>query len=80
METDKTELVGVFGKTGVGKSSLINTVIGEKNLLSSGSVTACTAVMIKVEGNMSNMKYEAEIEFFTKEVKYIFNMVTLVRN
>ncbi|KAM4531752.1 nuclear GTPase SLIP-GC-like isoform 2-T2 [Odontesthes bonariensis] len=67
LETDKRELVGVFGRTGTGKSSLINTVIGVKNLLPSGSVSACTSVMIKVEANMSNTKYEAEIEFITKE-------------
>ncbi|GAA6229171.1 nuclear GTPase SLIP-GC-like [Lates japonicus] len=67
LKTDKRELVGVFGKTGAGKSSLINAVIGEKNLLPSGSVSACTTVMIKVEANMHNSKYEAEIEFITKE-------------
>ncbi|XP_018536378.1 nuclear GTPase SLIP-GC isoform X1 [Lates calcarifer] len=67
LETDKRELVGVFGKTGAGKSSLINAIIGEKNLLPSGSVSACTTVMIKVEANMHNPKYEAEIEFITKE-------------
>ncbi|XP_045889129.1 nuclear GTPase SLIP-GC-like [Micropterus dolomieu] len=67
LETEKRELVGVFGKTGAGKSSLINAVIGEKNLLPSGSVSACTTVMIKVEANMLNSKYEAEIEFITKE-------------
>ncbi|XP_059204120.1 nuclear GTPase SLIP-GC-like [Centropristis striata] len=67
LETDKRELVGVFGKTGAGKSSLINAIIGEKNLLPSGSVSACTTVMIKVEANRQNMKYEAHIEFITKE-------------
>ncbi|KAK2833465.1 hypothetical protein Q5P01_017354 [Channa striata] len=67
LDTDKRELVGVFGKTGAGKSSLINAVIGEKNLLPSGSISACTTVMIKVEANMLNLKYEAEIEFITKE-------------
>ncbi|XP_050929827.1 nuclear GTPase SLIP-GC isoform X6 [Lates calcarifer] len=67
LKIDKRELVGVFGKTGAGKSSLINAVIGEKNLLPSGSVSACTTVMIKVEANMHNPKYEAEIEFITKE-------------
>ncbi|KAM4531390.1 nuclear GTPase SLIP-GC-like [Odontesthes bonariensis] len=67
LETDKRELVGVFGKTGAGKSSLINAVIGEKNLLSLGSVSACTSVMIKVEANMSNTKYKAEIEFISEE-------------
>ncbi|XP_070778952.1 nuclear GTPase SLIP-GC-like [Enoplosus armatus] len=67
LETDKRELVGVFGKTGAGKSSLINAVIGEKKLLPSGSVSACTSVMIKVEANMKNSKYETDIEFITKE-------------
>ncbi|XP_061567135.1 nuclear GTPase SLIP-GC-like isoform X2 [Cololabis saira] len=67
LETKKREIVGVFGKTGAGKSSLINAVIGQKNLLPSGSVNACTSVMIKVEGNMHTPKYEAEIEFITTE-------------
>ncbi|XP_076609320.1 nuclear GTPase SLIP-GC-like [Chaetodon auriga] len=67
LETDKRELVGVFGKTGAGKSSLINAIIGEKNLLPSGDVSACTSVIIKVEANMHSTKYEAEIEFITKE-------------
>ncbi|XP_076739305.1 nuclear GTPase SLIP-GC isoform X1 [Maylandia zebra] len=67
LETDKRELVGVFGKTGAGKSSLINAIIEEKNLLPSGSINACTSVMIKVEANTRSTKYEAEIEFITKE-------------
>ncbi|KAM4717665.1 nuclear GTPase SLIP-GC-like [Anableps anableps] len=67
LETDKRELVGVFGKTGSGKTSLINAVIGVKKLLPSGDVDACTSVMIKVEANMHNSKYEAEIEFINKE-------------
>uniref|UniRef100_A0AAZ1X6I0 Reverse transcriptase domain-containing protein n=1 Tax=Oreochromis aureus TaxID=47969 RepID=A0AAZ1X6I0_OREAU len=67
LETDKRELVGVFGKTGAGKSSLINAIIEEKNLLPSGSVSACTSVMIKVEANMQGSNYEADIEFITPE-------------
>ncbi|XP_030262970.1 nuclear GTPase SLIP-GC-like [Sparus aurata] len=67
LKTEKRVLVGVFGKTGAGKSSLINAVIGEKNLLPSGSISACTSVMIKVEANMKSPKYEADIEFITKE-------------
>lgn len=65
--TDKKELVGVFGKTGAGKSSLINAILEEKDLLPTGSLTACTTVMIKVEANTRNHKYEAEIEFISKE-------------
>ncbi|XP_034075651.1 nuclear GTPase SLIP-GC-like [Gymnodraco acuticeps] len=67
LETDKREVVGVFGRTGAGKSSLINAVIEEQDLLPSGSISACTSVMIKVEANKRNPKYEAEIEFITKE-------------
>ena len=69
METDKREVVGVFGKTGSGKSSLINAVIGVKNLIPTGDVRACTSVMIKVEANPQNKTYQADIEFITKEVK-----------
>ena len=69
LENDKKELVGIFGKTGAGKSSLINAVIGEKNLLPSGSISACTSVMIKVEANMQSENYEVDIEFITKEVE-----------
>ncbi|XP_062421839.1 nuclear GTPase SLIP-GC-like [Pungitius pungitius] len=67
LETDEREVVGVFGRTGDGKSYLINAVIGLKNFLPSGSVIACTSVLIKVEANMQNSKYEAIIEFITKE-------------
>ncbi|XP_041634366.1 nuclear GTPase SLIP-GC-like isoform X2 [Cheilinus undulatus] len=67
LETEKKEVVGVFGRTGAGKSSLINALIGEKNLLPSGDLGACTTVIIKVEANMKNKKYEAEIEFISKE-------------
>ncbi|KAI4822893.1 hypothetical protein KUCAC02_008414 [Chaenocephalus aceratus] len=67
LETDKMEVVGVFGRTGAGKSSLINAVIGVKDLLPCGRIRACTSVMIKVKANMHNPKYEGEIEFITKE-------------
>ncbi|KAK2893848.1 hypothetical protein Q8A73_016332 [Channa argus] len=64
LETDKRELVGVFGKTGAGKSSLINAIIREENLLPSGTGSACTSVMIKVE---ASNQYEAHVEFITEE-------------
>lgn len=81
LETDKREVVGVFGKTGAGKTSLINAVIGVKKLLPSGDVDACTSVMIKVEGNTHSSKYEAEIEFINKECltfKFLFCFYILI--
>uniref|UniRef100_A0A6Q2WRK7 Dynamin N-terminal domain-containing protein n=1 Tax=Esox lucius TaxID=8010 RepID=A0A6Q2WRK7_ESOLU len=65
LDKDRKEMVGVFGKTGAGKSSLINAILGETKLLPSGNQGSCTSVMIQVEANMTNDKYIAEIEFIT---------------
>ncbi|XP_034151019.1 nuclear GTPase SLIP-GC-like [Esox lucius] len=65
LDEDRKEMVGVFGKTGAGKSSLINAILGKTKLLPSGNQGACTSVMIQVEANMTNEKYIAEIEFIT---------------
>ncbi|XP_075999326.1 nuclear GTPase SLIP-GC-like [Genypterus blacodes] len=66
LKTDKRKLIGVFGRSGAGKSSLINAVLGEQGLLPTGRGKACTTVMTKVEANMYD-EYEANIEFITKE-------------
>ncbi|XP_040927720.1 nuclear GTPase SLIP-GC-like isoform X2 [Betta splendens] len=64
---NKRELVGVFGRTGAGKSYLLNAIIEMYNFLPTRVGKACTSVMIKVEANTRNPKYEAEIEFIPKE-------------
>ncbi|XP_009292286.1 nuclear GTPase, germinal center associated, tandem duplicate 3 isoform X2 [Danio rerio] len=69
MEKDKRrkETIGVFGKTGEGKSSLLNAVLGLEGLLPSGSLGACTAVITQVEANLEDSEYKAEIELISKE-------------
>ncbi|XP_051527702.1 nuclear GTPase SLIP-GC-like isoform X2 [Myxocyprinus asiaticus] len=63
----KKATIGIFGKSGEGKSSLLNAVLGKKDLLPSGCFGACTAVITQVEANLSDSNYSAEIELFSKE-------------
>ncbi|KAF4105351.1 hypothetical protein G5714_014682 [Onychostoma macrolepis] len=63
----KKVTIGIFGRSGEGKSSLLNAVLGERYLLPSGSSGACTAITTQVEGNLSDSNYTAEIEFISKE-------------
>lgn len=62
----KKETIGIFGKSGEGKSSLLNSVLG-KDLLPSGCYGACTAVITQVEANLEDSDYKAEIELISKE-------------
>ncbi|XP_066509303.1 nuclear GTPase SLIP-GC-like [Hoplias malabaricus] len=59
--------VGVFGRTGAGKSSMLNAILGQKDLLPSGTICACTSVIIQVEANVTDSSYIAEIEFISKK-------------
>ncbi|KAJ7989338.1 hypothetical protein DPEC_G00303500 [Dallia pectoralis] len=77
LEKDTKQMVGVFGKTGAGKSSLINAILDETDLLPSGGQGACTSVMIRVEANLTNDKCIAEIEFIPKQViKYVTSVLS----
>lgn len=64
----KKATMGIFGKSGDGKSSLLNAVLGKKDLLPSDSYGACTAVITQVEANLEDSNYMAEIQLFSKEV------------
>ncbi|XP_056124364.1 nuclear GTPase SLIP-GC-like [Rhinichthys klamathensis goyatoka] len=63
----KKVTIGIFGKSGDGKSSLLNAVLGKKDLLPSDSYGACTAIVTRVEANLDDANYIAEIELFSKE-------------
>ncbi|KAL2073412.1 hypothetical protein VTL71DRAFT_10736 [Oculimacula yallundae] len=59
-------LIGVLGVTGAGKSSLLNALVREEELLPTNCMRACTAVVVEVSYNQSNdpqQAYAAEIEF-----------------
>ncbi|KAI7790027.1 hypothetical protein IRJ41_010200 [Triplophysa rosa] len=65
-DTRRKETIGIFGRTGEGKSSLLNAVLGQF-LLPSGGFGACTAVITQVEANLNDSNYIAEIELISKE-------------
>jgi predicted GTPase len=59
----------VVGTTGTGKSSLLNAMIDEYNVLPTSGTQACTAVVVKIQNNYKNdLYYEADIEFLSTEV------------
>ncbi|XP_051746303.1 nuclear GTPase SLIP-GC-like isoform X28 [Ctenopharyngodon idella] len=66
-KVNRKATIGIFGKSGEGKSSLLNAVLGKADLLPSGCFGACTAVVTRVEANLEDSKYIAEIELFSKE-------------
>ncbi|XP_046901742.1 nuclear GTPase SLIP-GC-like [Hypomesus transpacificus] len=66
-KTIQKTTIGVFGKTGDGKSSLINAVLDEEGLLPTGTLDACTSVIIQVEAGAERDQYTATIEFISKE-------------
>ncbi|XP_056596862.1 nuclear GTPase SLIP-GC-like [Triplophysa dalaica] len=66
-DTRRKTTIGIFGRTGEGKSSLLNAVLGDQFLLPSGGFGACTAVITQVEANLNDSNYIAEIDLISKE-------------
>ncbi len=59
-------IIGVVGRTGTGKSSIINAVLDEDRVLPTNGLRACTAVVTEIAWNASDdpdARYRAEIEF-----------------
>lgn len=58
---------GVVGATGSGKSSIINAVLGEKQLVPTSCMRACTAVVTEISYNNGSTAYRAVIEFISPQ-------------
>ncbi|XP_056598218.1 nuclear GTPase SLIP-GC-like [Triplophysa dalaica] len=63
----KKATIVVLGRTGEGKSSLLNAIMEKENLLPPGCFGACTSVITQVEANLHDSNYIAEIEFISEE-------------
>ncbi|KAI8280606.1 hypothetical protein K4K60_004751 [Colletotrichum sp. SAR11_57] len=62
--------IGVFGNTGDGKSSTINALLGEADLLPTNCMRACTACVTEISYNDDGddeKPYKAEIDFVSPE-------------
>ncbi|KAL5022560.1 hypothetical protein ScPMuIL_001715 [Solemya velum] len=63
-------VIAVVGTTGAGKSSLMNAILDQANVLPTSGMRACTAVVVEIVANNKNMNYEADIEFLTRKEWY----------
>ncbi|RAH83494.1 hypothetical protein BO86DRAFT_408456 [Aspergillus japonicus CBS 114.51] len=63
----ETVVIGVAGSTGAGKSSLVNALIDEKDILTTDCMRASTAVPVEVHYNKGESRYRAEVEFIQRE-------------
>lgn len=70
MSLSKT-VIAVVGDTGSGKSSLMNALLDQLDILPTSGMRACTAVVVEVVSNTTNNKYEADITFLSREVSLI---------
>jgi hypothetical protein len=58
-------LIGVVGDTGAGKSSMLNALLGEEDVLPVNGMRACTASVVEVSYGASSV-YAAEVEFMAE--------------
>lgn len=65
----KPVVIGVVGDTGAGKSSMLNALLGEEEVLPQNGMRACTACVVEVSYAPSSA-YAAEIDFVS-EVSFL---------
>ncbi|RPA74143.1 hypothetical protein BJ508DRAFT_40104 [Ascobolus immersus RN42] len=85
--TPKT-IIGIVGKTGEGKSTLLNALLDEEKLVPTNCMRACTSVVTEVSYNHQTLhtngfyyKYRAEVEFISpaeweEELRDLFARIT----
>lgn len=66
--SDSRVVIGVVGATGSGKSSIINALLGEKQLIPTNCMRACTAVVTEISYNhhTNGGPWRAHIEFVSR--------------
>jgi hypothetical protein len=75
-------VIGVVGNTGAGKSSVVNAMLDEENLVPTNCMRASTAVVTEISWNDSmdaSAKYRAEIEFIDR-VDWEEELTVLMKN
>lgn len=60
-------IVGVIGSTGAGKSSVLNAIADEENILATNCMRASTAVATEISYNHGDSQYRAQIEFISHQ-------------
>lgn len=55
-----------MGSTGAGKSSVINAILDEDDIIPTSCMRACTAVVTEIMYNHDEIPYRAEIEYLTR--------------
>lgn len=56
------------GDTGAGKSSMLNALLGEQQIVPTNGMRACTAAIIELRANTAEQPgYSGEVEFVSRE-------------
>ncbi|KAL9577290.1 MAG: hypothetical protein Q9212_006460 [Teloschistes hypoglaucus] len=63
---ERPTIIAIMGSTGTGKSSLINAILDEDDIIPTSCMRACTAVVTEIRYNDDETPYRAEIQYLTR--------------